>query len=125
MREPETGELCHRMQVRIRHDLPAAAGVESQFTPVCSRWVKVEPLGTATYAGGVQTGTIITHRLYCRFIRNLDNRHEFVQRGRVFRVRRPTEMRGRYVWSVIEVEEISAPDQVPVEGGDNGEFSFR
>lgn len=125
MREPETGELSHRMAVRIRLDKPAAAGLESEYIAVVKRWVKVEPLGTAIYTGAQQTGTGITHRLYCKFVKNLDTRHEFVERGRVFRVKRPTAMRGRDVWSVIEVEEVHGPDAAPVEGVPDGELGFR
>lgn len=124
MREPETGELSHRMAVRIRHDKPAGVGQTSEYTPVARRWVKVEPLGTATYTGVQQTGNVITHRLYCKFIKGVDIRHELVERGRVFRVKRATAMRGRAVWSVIEVEELG-PDLPENEGGTNGEFSFR
>lgn len=124
MREPETGELSHRMAVRIRLDKPASSGVDSEYTPVVKRWVKVEPLGTATYTGAQQTGNVITHRLYCKFVGGLDIRHELVERGRVFRVKRATAMRGRAVWSVIEVEELG-PDLPENEGGTDGEFSFR
>jgi len=106
MREPEVGELSHRMQVRTRTDTPLGAGLEPDYTPVCKRWVKVEPLGTATYTNAQQTGSKVTHRLYCRFIKGLDAAYEFVEAGRVFRVHRPTAMRGRNIWSVIEVEEL-------------------
>lgn len=123
MREPETGELSHRMVVRIRHDTPKGSGLASQFTEVAKRWVKVEPLGTATYTGAKQTGTEITHRLYCRFLEGLDTRYELAGGGRVFRVKRPTAMRGRAVWSVIEVEELGT--EVPtIPGGDDVELGF-
>lgn len=125
MREPETGELSHRMAVRIRADKPSGVTLESEFTAVTKRWVKVEPLGTATYTGAQQTGTTITHRLYCKFLKALDTRYEFVERGRVFRVKRVTAMRGRNVWSVVEVEELHGPDGVAVEGVDDGQFGFR
>ncbi len=124
MREPEAGELSHRMQVRTRVDKQSGAGLAPELTPVCKRWVKVEPLGTATYINAQQTGSKVTHRLYCRFIRDLDSAHEFVEAGRVFRVHRPTAMRGRNVWSVIEVEELG-PDALPAEGGaDDGQLGF-
>ncbi len=124
MREPETGELSHRMVVRIRIDKQASSGIKSEYTQVIKRWVKVEPLGTATYTGAQQIGNVITHRLYCKFVGGLDIRHELVERGRVFRVKRATALRGRAVWSVIEVEELG-PDLPENEGGTDGEFSFR
>lgn len=125
MREPETGELSHRMAVRIRIDKSVGVGIKPEFTPVANRWVKVEPLGTAIYTGAQQTGNVITHRLYCKFVSGLDTSHEFVDRGRVFRVKRATAMRGRSIWSVIEVEELG-PDGPPAnEGGGDEQFGFR
>lgn len=110
IREPASGELIHRMKVRVRSDKPAVPGMESEFVHVCNRWVKVEPLGTATYANAQQTKTGVTHRLYCRFIPGLQSDFEFVGRGRVYRVKRPAELAGRCVWSVVEVEELG-PDK--------------
>lgn len=124
IREPASGELTARMAVRVRVDQPSGVSLAPEYTPVCNRWVKVEPLGTATYASTQQTGTKITHRLYCRHIPGLDSAHEFVWRGRVFRVRRPTDLAGRMVWSVIEVEELG-PDAPPTTGGEeDGQFGF-
>ncbi|UVM14817.1 head-tail adaptor protein [Pseudomonas sp. B21-023] len=123
MREPEAGELRTRAVVRIRNDTPkGSASLESNFEPVAKRWCKIEPLGTATYTGSVQTGTTITHRIYCRFVRDLDTRHELVADGRVFRVKRATGMRGRQVWSVIEVEELQAVNAAA--GGGRGQLRF-
>uniref|UniRef100_UPI0035CD0185 phage head completion protein n=1 Tax=Pseudomonas ulcerans TaxID=3115852 RepID=UPI0035CD0185 len=110
------------MAVRRRSDKTAGPGLEPEFTPLCGRWVKVEPLGTATYASVQQTQTTTTHRLYCRFIPDLDADCEFVGRGRVYRVIRPTDLGGRRVWSVIEVEELGPANR---EGGQpHGELSF-
>lgn len=124
MREPEVGELSHRMQVRRRVDRSVGTILVPELTPVCKRWVKVEPLGTATYANAQQTESKVTHRLYCRFVRDLDSAHEFVEGGRVFRVHRPTAMRGRAVWSVIEVEELGPDTPAASEGGDDGQLGF-
>ena len=125
IREPSSGELRARMAVRVRVDKPAGAALAPEFTHVCNRWVKVEPLGTATYANAQQTGNKITHRLYCRHIPGLDSAHELVWHDRVFRVRRPTDLAGRMVWSVIEVEELG-PDGPPAnEGGSDEQFGFR
>ncbi|WP_095153959.1 phage head closure protein [Pseudomonas sp. Irchel 3E13] len=122
IRAPESGELTHRMAVRRRSDKPVGPGLEHEFTPICGRWVKVEPLGTATYASVQQTQTTITHRLYCHFIPDLDADCEFVGRGRVYRVKRPTDLGGRRVWSMVEVEELG-PDSR--EGGQqHGQLSF-
>ena len=124
IREPASGELVHRMQVRIRSDQPEGVGIAPTFIPVCGRWVKVEPLGTATYANAQQTKSGVTHRLYCRHIPGLGSSHEFVGKGRVYRVLRPTELAGRDVWSVVEVEELGPDSPAPAGGGD-GELSFR
>lgn len=125
MREPELGELTHRLQVRRRIDIEQrdGPGLTPEFIPVVRRWAKIEPLGTATYQGATQTGTAITHRIYCRFVRDLDGQHEFVGGGRVFRVKRPTSMRGRDIWSVIEVEELQRSAADPA-GGEHVEFGF-
>ncbi|WP_410478982.1 head-tail adaptor protein [Pseudomonas sp. zfem002] len=120
IREPASGELIHRMEVRERADKTAGPGLSAEFRHICMRWVKVEPLGTATYANAQQTKTGVTHRLYCRFIPDLQADVEFVGRGRVYRVKRPSELAGRQVWSVIEVEELG-PD---IAGGGHGQLSF-
>ncbi|MDF9756786.1 hypothetical protein OKW51_003749 [Pseudomonas hunanensis] len=86
--------------------------------------MKVEPLGTATYASAQQTESKATHRLYCRYINGLDGAHEFVARGRVYRVRRPTELGGRTVWSVVEVEELGPDVQLKNEGGGRVQLRF-
>lgn len=122
MREPEVGELNTRATFRIRSDTTSGPGLEAQFEDVAKRWVKIESLGTATYTGSVQTGTVITHRIYCRFVRDLDTRHEIVAGGRIFRVKRPSGMRGRHIWSVIEVEELQATS-TPA-GGGRGQLRF-
>ncbi|MNP73425.1 Phage head-tail joining protein [compost metagenome] len=85
---------------------------------MAKRWAKIEPLGTAAYTGAVQVGNVTTHRIYFRFVRELDSRHEIYAGGRVFRVKRPTSMRGRNVWSVIEVEELQSEEVI------NGQFGF-
>lgn len=122
IREPASGELKHRMEVRKRSDKPVGPGLEPEFTLVCRRWVRVEPLGTATYAHAQQTKSGITHRLYCRFIPDLQSDFEFVGRGRVYRVRRPTDLAGRQVWSVVEVEELGPVSRE--EGRPNGKLRF-
>ncbi|HCV39180.1 MAG TPA: head-tail adaptor protein [Pseudomonas sp.] len=121
-RAPASGELKHRMEVRKRADKPSGPGLEPELTHVCWRWVKVEPLGTATYAAAQQTNSGVTHRLYCRFILGLGTDCEFVGRGRVYRVKRPTELAGEQVWSVVEVEELGA-EPVPA-GGGRGQLRF-
>lgn len=121
-RAPASGELKHRMEVRRRSDKPVGPGLESDLAHVCWRWVKVEPLGTATYAAAQQTNTGVTHRLYCRFIDGLGSDCEFVGRGRVYRVKRPTELAGEQIWSVVEVEELG-PVNAPA-GGGRGQLRF-
>lgn len=126
MRPPEAGELQHRVQVRLRadHAQRDGPGLESEFIPVASRWAKIEPLGTATYQGTVQTGNVFTHRIYFRYVPGLDARHEIVEAGQVFRVKRPSTIGGRKVWSVIEVEEVQSG---AVDAGEviDDEFRFR
>ena len=111
------------MEVRIRVDRPSGASLEPEFIPVCKRWVKVEPLGTATYANAQQTGSGVTHRLYCRHIPNVDSSHEFVGCGRVYRVKRSADLAGRTVWSVVEVEELG-PDAAATGGGEDVKLDF-
>lgn len=125
LREPCAGELDHRLDVRLRVDKPDGTSLTPEFTHVCKRWVKIEPLGTATYANAQQTASKVTHRFYCRYIQGLDSAHEFVGRGRVYRVRRPTDFAGRTVWSVVEVEEVHGSDVQIVEGVTDVEFGFR
>lgn len=123
IRAPASGELKHRMEVRKRSDKPVGPGLEPEYTLICRRWVRVEPLGTATYASAQQTKTALTHRLYCRFIPDLDADCEFVSRGRVYRVKRPTDLAGQQVWSVVEVEELG-PDGAGTGGREHVQLNF-
>ena len=64
MREPSAGELNRRITLRLRTDTPALdLGLDSLFTDQKKRWAKIEPVGTAVYANGVQTDMKVTHRV--------------------------------------------------------------
>lgn len=110
MKEPGAGELDTRITVRIRNDTPSAdAGLESAYITVAKRWAKLVPLGTAVYTGAKQTGDDLTHRIIFRRVRGLDSRHEILcDDGRLFRVRRPTDLNGGRVYTVVDVEQLDS-----------------
>lgn len=109
MREPSAGELDRRITVRLRSDTPAAdLGLDSVFTDQKQRWAKIEPVGTAVYANGVQTEVKITHRVILYYLKGMSDAHEVVHGGSVYRVKRVADMNGTRRFTLLEVEELGA-----------------
>ena len=110
MREPAAGELNRRVTIRLRNDEPTDdMSLASAYLEVAQRWAKIEPLGTAVYAGAVQIGEAMTHRITFPKINGLTRAHEITRGAQVFRVRRVTDLNGRGVYTVVDVEELE-PD---------------
>lgn len=111
MREPSAGELDRRITVRLRSDAPAPdLGLDSVFSDQKKRWAKIEPVGTAVYANGVQTEVKITHRVILYYLKGMSDAHEVVHGGSIYRVKRVADMNGSRRFTVLEVEELG-PDQ--------------
>ncbi|MDR6580053.1 head-tail adaptor protein [Pseudomonas extremaustralis] len=111
MREPSAGELDRRILVRLRSDIPAGGlGLDSVFTDQKMRWAKIEPVGTAVYANGVQTDAKITHRVTFYFLKGMSESHEVVHGATIYRVRRVADMNGNRRFTLLEVEELG-PEQ--------------
>lgn len=111
MREPSAGELDRRILVRLRSDMPALdLGLDSVFTDQKRRWAKIEPVGTAVYANGVQTDAKITHRVTFYFLKGMSESHEVVHGATIYRVRRVADMNGNRRFTLLEVEELG-PEQ--------------
>lgn len=111
MREPSAGELDRRITVRLRSDDPAPdLGLDSVFSDQKNRWAKIEPVGTAVYANGVQTDVKITHRVILYYLKGMSDAHEVVHGGSIYRVKRVADMNGSRRFTVLEVEELG-PDQ--------------
>lgn len=111
MREPSAGELDRRITLRLRTDIPALdQGLESLFTEQKKRWAKIEPVGTAVFANGVQTDMKITHRVIFYFLKGMSESHEVVHGATVYRVRRVADMNGNRRFTLLEVEELG-PEQ--------------
>lgn len=107
MREPSAGELDRRILVRLRSDMPAEdLGLDSVFTDQKNRWAKIEPVGTAVYANGVQTDVKVTHRIIFYFLKGMSEAHEVVHGNSIYRVRRVADMNGARRFTILEVEEL-------------------
>lgn len=107
LREPGAGELNRRVRVRRRADRPAEdMGLDSVFSERKQRWAKIEPVGTAVYADGVQTGNKLTHRITLRFLAGVTGDHEVVHGSTVYRVSRSADMNGTHRFTLLEVEEL-------------------
>ncbi|NMG64889.1 head-tail adaptor protein [Azoarcus indigens] len=111
LRDPAAGELNRRVIIRRRLDVPAfGPGVESEYPERSPRWAKIEPVGTAAYANGVQTDTKITHRVWIRWGLQVDDACEVVELRStgniVYRVQRCAELGGGRTFLVLEVEEL-------------------
>ena len=111
MREPSAGELNRRITLRLRTDIPASdQGLESLFAEQKRRWAKIEPVGTAVYANGVQTDMKITHRVTFYYLKGMSESHEVVHGATIYRVRRVADMNGNRRFTLLEVEELG-PEQ--------------
>ncbi|WP_339506409.1 phage head closure protein [Pseudomonas sp. EA_15y_Pfl1_P102] len=109
MREPSAGELDRRITLRLRSDTPAPdLGLDSLFTDQKRRWAKIEPVGTAVYANGVQTEVKITHRVILYYLKGMSDAHEVVHGGSIYRVKRVADMNGTRRYTLLEVEELGA-----------------
>lgn len=107
MREPSAGELTRRITLRLRTDIPAPdQGLDSLFTGQKRRWAKIEPVGTAVYANGVQTDVKITHRVTFYYLKGMSESHEVVHGETIYRVRRVADMNGNSRFTLLEVEEL-------------------
>jgi SPP1 family predicted phage head-tail adaptor len=107
MREPSAGELDRRITVRLRADIPAEdQGLDSLFSDQKKRWAKIEPVGTAVYANGVQTDVKITHRVTFYYLKGMSESHEVVHGDTIYRVRRVADMNGNRRFTLLEVEEL-------------------
>ena len=107
MREPSAGELDRRITLRLRTDTPALdQGLDSLFSDQKKRWAKIEPVGTAVYANGVQTDMKITHRVTFYYLKGMSESHEVVHGATVYRVRRVADMNGKRRFTLLEVEEL-------------------
>nr|WP_242070536.1 phage head closure protein [Pseudomonas mohnii] len=107
MREPSAGELDRRITLRLRTDIPAPdQGLDSLFTDQKKRWAKIEPVGTAVYANGVQTEVKITHRVTFYYLKGMSESYEVVHGDTIYRVRRVADMNGNRRFTLLEVEEL-------------------
>lgn len=106
-REPSAGELDRRIKLRLRTDVPKPnQGLGSIFTDEKNRWAKIEPVGTAVYAAGLQTEAKITHRVIFYFLKGISDAHEVVHSSIIYRVRRVADMNGTRRYTILEVEEL-------------------
>ena len=105
--EPSAGELNRRITLRLRADVPASdQGLDSLFTEQKKRWAKIEPVGTAVYAAGIQTDAKLTHRITLYYLKGMSESHEVVHGSTVYRVRRVADMNGDHRFTLLEVEEL-------------------
>lgn len=107
IREPGAGELNRRVRIRSRADLPGAdMGLDPVFSERKQRWARIEPVGTAVYAEGVQIDNKLTHRITLRFLKGVTDAHEVVHGATIYRVKRSADMNGTHRFTTLEVEEL-------------------
>lgn len=108
MKLPRVGELRVQAILRRRTDLPGFdVGVDPEYSEQVVVDVKIEPVGTAVYAAGVQTDSRITHRVFARSLGRVSTSHEVVAEGVVYRVKRCGDVSGCTRFTVLEVEELA------------------
>ena len=114
MKAPPAGELDTLIGIYRKSNTPTGdTDLDTDLDLLIQRWAKIEPVGTAVYVGSFQTDTGITHRIYIDFTEGI--KAEDVIRtsdGRQFRVQRSTNLNGRRVCTVLEVEELGDEETV-------------
>lgn len=104
MRAPTIGDLSSRVTIKRWQDVPVSGDdTESIYAPVATVWAKVEAVGGAIYLGSMQVGNTITHRIIIRRRQDVTADHVIEGNGRRYRVRRSTDLDGRF--TVLECEE--------------------
>ena len=107
LRDIPSQRLNKLVQIRRRQDLPMGdSELHSQFVEQCSRWCRIQPVGTAVYADGQQTGHAITHRIFMRRVMGITSAHEVVCGSNVYRVLRSADQDGGNRFTVLEVEQL-------------------
>ena len=107
IQEPQIGELNRRVQIRRRTDEPFGdSDVVQTSAQQRPRWAKIEPVGSAVYAGSVQIDRKVTHRIYIRFLDGITDSHEVLYKTQLFAVRRVSDLNGAHRFTVLEAEEI-------------------
>lgn len=114
MKAPPAGELDTLIGIYRKSNTPTGdTDLDTDLDLIIQRWAKIEPVGTSVYVGSFQTDTGITHRIYIDFTEGI--KAEDVIRtsdGRQFRVQRSTNLNGRRVCTVLEVEELGDEETV-------------
>jgi SPP1 family predicted phage head-tail adaptor len=106
MKNPLIGELRHRAELRCWRDTPGDDdATDSETALVTTVWAKIEPVGGATYVGSTQIGAAITHRITFRYRADVTASFVVTLRGRLYRVRRVTDLGGEGRFTVLECEE--------------------
>ena len=104
---PPSQKLNKRVQIRRRTDVPVGdADLEHVFSDTKPRWARIQPVGTATYAEGVQSDHAITHRIWLRKIAGITTSHEVVHGEHVYRVLRSADLDGGNAFTILEVEQL-------------------
>ena len=112
MRCPEIGELSTQVTLRLRSDVTGHANADlAAVFPVQKKiWAKIEPVGSALYAGSVQVDNALTHRITIRYRDGITRDWEVVveagKSASLFRIRRSSHLGGKRRFTVLEVEAL-------------------
>lgn len=104
------GDLRKRITIRLRVDQPTDdMGMEAVYSDSLCVSAKMTQPGAATYHGGAQTGSRITHYFIIRYRRGISSDHEVFYDKRIFRIRRIKEiMQYEQRFMQLECEELGS-----------------
>ena len=116
MLEPRIGELRNFVDIayRTEGESTSTAGLSDVYTIRARAWAKIEPVGTAIYVNSMQTTSLITHRIWLRWIPiqdyyNVILNSSILPNGRVmnqrFQTQRVSEVGQIHRWLLIEAME--------------------
>lgn len=106
--EPAAGDLDRLLLLRDRVDHAVADfDLESETTAPVRVWARVQAVGAATYAAGVQAGNLVTHRVTIRYRGGVSDSSELVDGATVYRVKRSAPLGAARRWLLLDVEELT------------------
>lgn len=109
------GELRWRVAIFKREQVPdlQSMGISETLKPLASPMAKIEASRPGTFYGSVQVDTPVTHMIWIRWMRGIDNRHVIVRDTEgpdgeaireIFRIRRELPLGGRKRFLMFEAE---------------------
>lgn len=112
LNEPNTGDLIYLITIKKWHDAASmAGGIDQTFDTPLDAWASIEPVGNSIFFGTKQINESVTDRMmmHCTDLindRTITAEHVVEHENSRYRVRRATNLNGRKIFLMLEVEHL-------------------